>query len=224
MSSKKALIIGATGLVGKSLVKHLLEKDAYEEIIILSRRPIETSDDRLKLLLVEDFDKLADYKDQMNAHDIYCTIGTTRKKAGSKENYLKIDLEYPVEIAKLTMDQPDFNQFLMVTSLGANSGSPLFYNQTKGKVEEALISLNMKSLSIFQPSLLLGSRDDIRPLEVFAKIVSGMLSFFIIGSKKRLWAIRGDEVAEAMYMVSKNAEPGMKRYKPNDMLKMIYAW
>ncbi|MEP5612936.1 MAG: NAD-dependent epimerase/dehydratase family protein [Cyclobacteriaceae bacterium] len=224
MSSKKALIVGATGLVGKALVNHLLEKNSYEEIKILTRRDLDFKDDRLKIVLVKDFDKLSEHKDQMNADDVYCTLGTTRKKAGSKENFIKIDLEYPIELAMLTKDQPSFQQFLVVTSLGANSQSPLFYNETKGKLEEALAKLEMKSLSIFQPSLLLGNRDEFRPLEIIGKFFSTLLSFFVIGSKKRLWAIKGQEVAEAMYMVSKKNEPGLKYYKPNDMLKMIYAW
>lgn len=185
MNEKKALIVGATGLVGKELVKLLLEKDSYEEIIVLSRRPLDIEGERLKTVLIENFDNLADYKDQMNAHDIYCTIGTTRKKAGSKENFLKIDLEYPIELAKLTMNQPNFTQFLMVTSLGANAESPLFYNETKGKVEEALIALNMKSLSIFQPSLLLGKRDEIRFLEILGKVLSAILTFFCRRKQKK---------------------------------------
>ncbi|MEP1093575.1 MAG: NAD-dependent epimerase/dehydratase family protein [Cyclobacteriaceae bacterium] len=224
MSAKKALIVGATGLVGKALVKHLLEKDSYEEITILTRRDLGFKDDRLKIVLVSDFDKLSEYSKQMNTDDIYCTLGTTRKKAGSKENFIKIDLEYPLELARLTKDQPNFKQFLVVTSLGANSQSPLFYNETKGKLEEALVALEIKSLSIFQPSLLLGSRDEFRLLEAIGKFFSALLSFFVVGSKKRLWAIKGEEVAEAMYMVSKKNESGLKYYKPNDMLKMIYAW
>ncbi len=224
MSSKKALIVGATGLVGKALVRHLLEKDSYEEIVILTRRELAIKDNRLKIVMIDHFDKLSEFKDQMNVQDIYCTIGTTRKKAGSKENFLKIDYEYPIELAKLTMDQPNFQQFLMVTSLGADPESPLFYNETKGKLEEALIALDMRSLSIFQPSLLLGYRDEFRLMEEIGKFFSALLSFFVVGSKKRLWSIRGDEVAESMYLVSKKNEPGVKRYKPNDMLKMIYTW
>ena len=223
MSSKKALVVGATGLVGKALVELLLNKDHYEEIIVVSRRELTNSDERIKTMLVSDFDKLADFKDQMNAHDIYCSIGTTRKKAGSKEAFLKIDLEYPIQLAKLTMDQPSFQQFLLVSSLGADSGSPLLYNETKGKLEDALIELNMKALKIFQPSLLLGKRNEFRPLEEIGKFFSAALSFFVVGSKKRLWSIKDEEVADSMYQVAKKNEPGVERYKPNDMLRMIYS-
>ncbi len=221
-SSRKALIVGATGLVGKALVRLLLKKDRYEEIVVLTRRELAVKDNRLKIVLIEDFDQLAEYKDQMNVHDVYCTIGTTRKKAGSKEAFLKIDLEYPVELAKLTKDQPNFRQFLMVTSYGANPDSPLFYNQTKGQVEEELIKLDMRALKIFQPSLLLGYRDEFRLLEEIGKFFSALFSFFMVGPKKRLWSIRGDEVAEAMLLIAKKDKPGLKRYKPNKMLKLVY--
>ncbi|MEQ9403085.1 MAG: NAD-dependent epimerase/dehydratase family protein [Cyclobacteriaceae bacterium] len=222
--SKKALVVGATGLVGKALVDLLLRKDYYEEIIVLTRRETGVTDSRLKTVLIDNFDNLADFKDQMNAHDIYCSIGTTRKKAGSKEAFLKIDFEYPMELARLTMVQPDFQQFLLVSSLGANADSPLFYNETKGKLEDALIALDMKALKIFQPSLLLGKRDEFRPLEEVGKFFSAVLSFFVVGSKKRLWSIKDEEVADSMYQVAKKNEPGFKRYKPNDMLRMIYSW
>lgn len=223
MSSKKALIAGATGLVGKALVRLLLEKEYYDEIVILSRRELAIKDNRLKVVIVEDFDNLADHKDQLDVHDVYCAIGTTRKKAGSKEAFLKIDVEYPLELAKLTMNQPSFQQFLVVTSVGANSDSPLFYNQAKGKVEDALVELNMRSLKIFQPSLLIGYRDEFRLIEELAKFLSMILSFFIVGSKKTLWSIRGDEVADAMYKIAKQNKEGVKRYKPAKMLKMVYS-
>lgn len=224
MSSKKALVVGATGLVGKALVDLLVSKDYYDEIVVLSRRALEVSSPKLTTVLVDDFDKLADFKEQMNVHDVYCSLGTTRKKAGSKEAFLKVDLEYQLEVARLTMSQPNFQQFLLVSSLGANSDSPLFYNETKGKLEDELIALNMRSLKIFQPSLLLGKREEFRLLEQIGKFLSSILSFFVVGSKKRLWSIKDQEVADAMYQVAKENEEGMKRYKPNDMFRMIYQW
>lgn len=224
MSSKKALIAGATGLVGKALVELVSSKEYYDEIVVLSRRKLDNSNPKITTVLVDDFDKLADFQDKMDVHDVYCSLGTTRKKAGSKEAFLKVDLEYQLELARLTMNQANFQQFMLVSSLGANSDSPLFYNETKGKLEDELIDLNMKALKIFQPSLLLGKRKDFRLLEEVGKFVSAALSFFVVGSKKRLWSIKDEEVAEAMYQVAKKVEPGLKRYKPNDMFRLIYSW
>lgn len=218
--SKKALVVGATGLVGKELVKLLTEKDFYDEIVVVSRRPLDLKDDKIKPIVLETFDHLDTVKDQLNVHDVYCAIGTTRKKAGSKDAFLKIDLEYPIAVAMLTMDQSNFQQFLVVTSLGAKADSPLFYNRAKGKLEVALEKLNMRALKIFQPSLLLGKRDEVRLLEGFAKAVSAILSFFVIGSKKRIWSIHAHEVAEAMYRVAKLNEEGVQRHKPDQMLEI----
>ena len=220
---KKALIVGATGLVGKSLLNLLLTKDYYDEVVVISRRPISVENEKLHNVLIPDFENLSDHKSEMNVHDVYCTLGTTRKKAGSKEIFLKVDLEYPIELALHTMQQSNFQQFLVVTSLGANASSPLFYNRTKGKLEVALEKLNMKALKIFQPSLLLGHREEFRFLEEVAKFVSKALSFFVVGSKKKVGSIHADEVAAAMYQVARLNEPGLKRYKPNDMLKLVHT-
>lgn len=223
-TTKKALIAGATGLVGKALVNLLLEKEYYEEIVILSRRELAVDDERLKVVIVSDFDKLEEHQSALNVEDVYCSLGTTRKKAGSKEAFLKVDVDYPMKLAELTKDQPRFQQFLLVSSLGANADSPLFYNETKGKLEQALEDLEMNGLKIFQPSLLLGKREEFRLLEEVGKAVSALLSFFVVGSKKRLWSIKDEEVAYAMYQVAKQEQSGVERFKPNDMLKMMYVW
>ena len=224
MPDKRALVVGATGLVGKELIKHLILKDSYKQITVLSRRPLEIQNEKLNTVIVEDFEKLEEHSENLDVEDIYCVLGTTRKKAGSKENFIKVDHDFPLNLARLTKDQPSFKQFLVVTSMGANSSSPLFYNEVKGKLEEALEELNMRSLKIFQPSLLIGKREEFRFLESLAIFFSRLLSFFVVGSKKRLWSIYASEVAEAMYLMSKSDTKGVERYKPNDMLKMLYAW
>ena len=217
---KIALITGATGLVGKALVRLLLEKDYYSKIIILSRRELEIKDNRIEMIILQDFDKMEDIADQLNAHDVYCALGTTLKQAGSKEKFKKIDVEWPLMLARIVKDQPLFSQFLMVTSHGANSESPLFYNQVKGEVEDELLKMDFKSLKIFQPSLLLGYRDDFRFWEEVMKFLSALLSFFMIGSKTRLWSIRGIEVASSMYKVARRADPGTETFTPRKMIQM----
>ena len=222
----KAIILGATGLVGGELLIKLLADQNFDSINALVRRPLQSLTDAGPKLstTVLDFENLKSHKESFKGDILFCALGTTRKKAGSKEAFLKIDLDYPIELAQLTMNQPNFQQFLLVSSLGANSDSPLFYNETKGKLEDALIALDMKALKIFQPSLLLGKRDEFRFLEEIGKFLSSILSFFVVGSKKRLWSIKDEEVADSMYQVAKKNEPGLKRYKPNDMLRMIYSW
>jgi uncharacterized protein YbjT (DUF2867 family) len=217
---KTALIVGATVLVGKALIRLLLTKDFYQKIIVLSRRELEIKDNRIEMVILEDFDKMEKIASKLNANDVYCALGTTLKQAGSKEDFLKIDVEYPIRLAKIVREQPLFEQFLMVTSHGANSDSPLFYNKVKGQVEDELIKLNLKSLRIFQPSLLLGYRDDFRFKEEVAKFFSAVLTFFMVGTKTQLWTIRGSEVAAAMYSIAIRREDGLKKYTVRRMIQL----
>jgi len=217
-----ALVTGATGLVGKALIRLLLSKDYYQKIIVLARRELEIKDNRIEMVLLEDFDKMSEVADKLNAHDVYCALGSTIKQAGSKEKFLKIDVEWPLQLARITKDQPLFEQFLMVTAVGANADSPLFYNQVKGQVEDELEKMDLKALKIFQPSLLLGYRDEFRLLEEVYKFLSSILSFFMVGTKRKLWSIRGTEVAAAMFHVARRREPGLEKFKPRRMIQLAY--
>jgi uncharacterized protein YbjT (DUF2867 family) len=223
MSARKAVIFGATGLVGRQLVRLMLKDDRYDSVVIVTRSPFEIQDPKLVEVRIKDFDNLQKHSSKMNGHDFYCSVGTTRQKAGSKEAFLKVDVEYPITLAKIASQQKDFKQFLVVTAVGANSSSPLFYNKAKGQLEDELQKLGLKSLKIFQPSLLLGDRTEFRFMEEVAKVVSGIASFFMIGSKKRVGAIRDVEVAKAMIEVAQKNEEGFRRIKPGKMIDIAYS-
>lgn len=209
-------------MVGHQLLRILLGHKHYDRIVVISRKPLDTDDSRIENVILEDFDQLDSISDKFNVNDVYCCLGTTMKKAGSKEVYRKIDHDYPIKMAELAMKQPDFKQYLVVTAVGANPDSPLFYNELKGHLEKSLRDLNMKSLKIFRPSLLLGKRGEFRILEEIAKVLTAIFTFFMIGtSTKRLWTIHDHEVARAMYQVAKWEEEGTKVYSPKDMLKIL---
>lgn len=220
MSHKTALISGATGLVGRELIQLLLKHDYYSKIVVLTRRNIDVEDDRLEIVIVNDFEELMNFESTFDVHHHYCLLGTTMKKAGSKVAFMKIDHDYPFQLAQLAGRQPNFEHFLLVTSLGANAKSKIFYNRVKGETEDSIISLGLKSLKIFRPSLLLGHRDELRIGEEVGKILSTILSFFIIGYKRKLWTIHGDEVAKAMFNVAKDETQGLQKFQPQDMLKI----
>ncbi len=220
---KTALISGATGLVGRALVRHLLEQDYYDQIVVLTRRDLLIKDNRLRVVLLDSYEHLDQYKQHLDLNDVYCALGTTLKKAGSKENFRRIDVDYPLMLARAVKDQPNFEQFLIVTAIGANPDSPLFYNQIKGELEKQLEQMNFASLKIFQPSLLLGYRDDFRFVEEMGKLFSSIFSFFLIGSHAQLWSIKGIDVARAMFQVAKQHKPGVKRYRPGKMRKLAHS-
>ncbi|MFY0651536.1 MAG: NAD-dependent epimerase/dehydratase family protein [Cyclobacteriaceae bacterium] len=220
MDKKSVLIVGATGLVGRQVLDVILKNDYYEEILLIGRRSVGVKDNRIKELII-DFEKFEEYKDQISANDYYCCIGSTLKQAGSKDNFKKIDFSYPLMLAQHAKEDPKFEQFLMVSSYGANANSALFYNEIKGITEDALQQVGLKRLLIFQPSLLLGYRKDFRPFEEAAKLVSSVLSFFIIGTRMRFWAIKGSEVALAMFILAKrNLEEGTHVFKPLQMIRL----
>ncbi len=157
MSTHTALIVGATGLVGKHLLDHMLTKTYYSKIKILSRRALEMDDPRVEVIVISDFAEMNSISEQLQAEDYYCVLGTTIKLAGSKENFKKVDLDYPLMLAEIAQKSPEFRQYLVVTAAGSNADSPLFYNQVKGQLEEGLKQLHLRGLKIFRPSLLLGS-------------------------------------------------------------------
>ncbi|MGB3463824.1 MAG: oxidoreductase [Cyclobacteriaceae bacterium] len=213
MGNKSALIIGATGLVGNELTQRILSSDDYSQINIISRSKT-TFDDYRITETNDDFENLSQHPEQFNVDDVFCCIGTTMKKAGSKEKFVRIDYHYPMEIARLSLKEPSVKNFLIVTAVGANPDSSIFYNQVKGELERDLQKLDFKSLHIFRPSLLLGDRNEFRIWESVAKAFSAFLSFFLIGSEKKIWAIQSEKVAEAMHNVAREGKQGTYFYEP----------
>ncbi|MEQ9307298.1 MAG: NAD-dependent epimerase/dehydratase family protein [Marinoscillum sp.] len=224
MSNNTALIAGSSGLVGSSLVNQLINDNYYQKVIVLTRRPLGLTDPKVEEVVVEDFDTLASAQEQLIAQDYFCCLGTTIKQAGSKEQFKKVDLEYPLELARIAQKSPSYKHFLIVTAAGANADSPLFYNQVKGEVEEQLRAMKISGLKVFRPSLLLGDRRDFRLGEEIAKFVSNLFSFFMVGLKRKLWSIKASDVAKSMLLVAKEQRPGYRVYNSNDMIKRISSF
>lgn len=167
-ADKKAIVIGATGLVGQALVSELQQSDSFETITVVVRKKLDTLDSYSKVnqLVIEDFLLLNDEDVNTYTHAFSC-LGSTIKKAGSKEAFYAIDYEINAHFADLIQDKNI--HFLIVSALGANANSPVFYNKVKGELEDYLKSLSIFKLSIFQPSLLIGKRSDVRLLEDMAQ-------------------------------------------------------
>lgn len=205
--NKKALIIGATGLIGNELVKLLLKSDYYQKIYVLVRRETGLSNDKLEKILAN-FDDLEESLKSIQVDDIYNCLGTTIKKAGSKEEFYKVDFTYPIEIARI-MKKNGSGTFLNVSALGAKKGSIIFYNRVKGELEDALQNTGFSSLVIFRPSLLLGDRKEKRTGEDIAKKTYKVLDKIFVGPFKKYSGIKGQTVAYAMFEMAKRNPQGL---------------
>lgn len=210
--AKTALVLGASGLVGSHCLQLLLDNAAYDKIIVWLRKPLPVQHAKLQQEIIA-FDQLSQYADKLkNVQEIFCCLGTTIKKAGSPEAFYKVDFTYPHEIAKLAA-QTGVQQFLIVTALGANSRSSIFYNRVKGEIETALGKLALPGLQIFRPSLLLGERQEFRLGERIGASVFKALSFAFIGPLRRYRAIEASVVAEAMIRIAQKNLTGVNIFE-----------
>lgn len=221
--TKSALIIGASGLVGKLLSEAILQNDYYLSITLVLRRSIDLKyDKRVKIITISDFDALDQYEEDLFSEDVFCCLGSTMKKAGSKSAFEKSDLIYPLKVATINQKNPNFKNYLIVTSQGANAKSLFYYNQVKGKCEQALLALNLPGLKVFRPSLLLGNRIEKRGAEVFfnflIQAVSSPLKVLGISS---FWSIEAVIVARAMLQVAMNENEGTVFYNAKAMVQLI---
>jgi uncharacterized protein YbjT (DUF2867 family) len=212
---RTALLVGASGLVGGELLDLLLSDSVYEKVVVLTRKPISIDNAKYQNHVV-DFDRLTEYYNDIVAQDIFCCLGTTMRVAGSKDAFKKVDYTYPLEIARLAK-AAGAEQYLLVSALGANEKSSIFYNKVKGEVEHAIEALNYQSFNVFRPSLLLGSRSEQRNGEDAAKIFYKIFGFIIPAKYK---AIEARSVAMAMLTAAKSKNPGLMIYESDTMRKM----
>ena len=215
---KTALIIGGTGLIGNKLLKLLLESSDYEKVIAFSKREMQLKHPKLVLEII-DFDKPESYANLVQGDDFFCTIGTTIKKAGSKEAFRKVDYQYPKQFATIALEN-GIKQFLLISSLGADEKSGNFYLKTKGEIQSFLKNSSFESVSIVQPSLLLGDRKEFRFGEQVGAIVMKIFSFLLIGSLKKYKPIHGDTVAKALFTVAQKSKKGFTIYE-SDLLEQL---
>lgn len=179
-----AVIIGATGAVGKEILKEILGSEYYERIYVLGRNSISRlpEDDRLTKVVI-DFENIRFDTSILDDTDVFAALGTTIKIAGSKENQRKIDVDYTVNFAKLC--EGKVRSFNVVSAIGAKSNSKNFYNSLKGELEDKLKEMNLGTLRIFQPSLLISRRDDNRFLEEIFMKVAPIFQFVLKGKTKK---------------------------------------
>lgn len=200
---RTALIAGASGLVGGHCLNLLLKSNRYSEVISIGRRDLPIIHPKLDQKVV-DFDDLKSYAHDLAADDVFCCLGTTIKKAGSKEAFYKVDHTYVTKLAEVCKSRIT-TQFLVVSAMGADKSSLIFYNRVKGEMERDLQQMELNTVHIFRPSLLLGEREEQRAGEDFAAKVMQPLSKFMVGPLHKYKPIEAESVAKAMlYAASQN--------------------
>lgn len=214
----KVILVGASGLIGNHLLSDLISSDDISEITLLVRNKMGISNPKVKELVIN-FDEINQYSSKITGDIIYCCIGTTKSKTPDATNYRKIDLEYPLNLAKIGAKN-GVSQFHVISSLGANSESKNAYLKLKGELEKELKKLNIQSLHIYQPSFLDGNRKENRPLEKIMLPIMKLINPLLLGPFENYRSIKASDVAKAMINQSKKELKGVFTY-PSKQIKEL---
>ncbi len=217
---KTAIILGASGLTGRLLLNQLLEDEEYASVRIFSRRSLGLSHPKLKEY-VGDLLKLGDFKKDFTGDEVFCCIGTTAKKTKDKGAYKKIDFGIPTAAAKLARENK-IKSFLVISALGANHNSNVFYNRTKGEMEKVVLNQKIQNTYILRPSLINGKREENRLGEGIGSIIMKMINPFLFGGWEKYRAIEAETIANAMHALAQ-AKPDYKIIE-SDKIQEIGAY
>jgi len=207
---RTALLIGGTGLVGSHCLTQLLRDPTYGRVVALVRRPLPLTDAKLVAQVV-DFDQVGEV-DLPRVDDVYCTLGTTIRRAGSRAAFHRVDHDYVVALARRSAER-GASQFILVSALGANPHSSVFYNRVKGETERDVAALPFRAVHILRPSLLVGERSEHRPLEHVSIWIFTALAPLLVGPARRYRPIPAELVARAMLAVARLGESGTHVYQ-----------
>jgi uncharacterized protein YbjT (DUF2867 family) len=216
--NKTALVLGSSGLIGSHLLNFLLLDPAYARVVSFVRKPQYHKHTKLEEVII-DFNQLAKYRELFKGDDLFCCLGTTMAKAGSKKAFYKVDYQYPYESASIAAANK-VSQFLLVSSVGANPKSLFFYSRVKGELEGAVQQLGFWSTHIFQPSVLLGERNENRFGEEIAGKIGKVLDGITGGLLTKYRPIEADVVAKAMVSAAQRLKPGVHIYPSHWLQKM----
>lgn len=199
MEKRTAMIAGASGLTGSHLVKFLCENETYEKVTIIVRNAISFSHPKL-ITKVKNLNQVTK-DDFVGVDDFFCCLGTTMKKAGSKEAFEQVDLIAPIQMGKFAQSQ-GAKHMLVISAMGANPESNVYYNRVKGTMEDKVSMLSLPHVSIFRPSLLTGNREEFRLGERFGEIAMTLLKPAFVGPLKKYRSIEAKQVAFAMMKIA----------------------
>lgn len=202
VKGKTALVFGSSGLTGTSLIRLLIEDVDYSNIKLFVRKSLAITHPKIEQIIITNHFKPSDIQEKLVGDELFCCIGTTMKKAGSKEAFEEVDLNIPVQLSQVAAKN-SIQKFFVISSIGASSKSGNFYLRTKGKMEEQVQLAGIEKVYIFRPSLILGERHEKRFGENLGKIFYKVLSFAFIGPMKKYKGIEAESIARTMIQVAK---------------------
>ena len=194
--SKSAIILGATGLTGSYILEELLNNDVYDKVISFSRNPLAIKHDKLKSIEC-DLLNLEEQKYAFKADDVYVCIGTTNNKTPNKKLYREIDFGIPVTAAQLCRENM-IDNIAVMSSLGANANSTVFYPKTKGEMESSVLEMEIPNTFLLRPSMIMGPRKEKRFGETMGKMIAFIIGPLLVGPLKKYKGIHAETIAKAM--------------------------
>lgn len=206
--TKSALVVGATGVVGRALIEQLCAHDAYHRVLVWVRRPLAWTHPKLAVHVM-DFEKI-DTIPLESIDEVFCALGTTQKKAGSRAQFWRVDVEYPIAVAQWAM-HAGASQYVLVSSPGAHARSPLLYLRAKGEVEVGIRGVGFSRVLIIHPPIIIGSRPEKRLAEsLSAKLLLCLPSAWLT----TLRPMNGDAIARAVCGFAQQTQHGCFIRKP----------
>ena len=216
---KKAIIFGASGLVGSHVLDLLLEHPAYDRVTIVVRK--DTGKKHPKLVtLIGDYNSLPALKEQLTGDELYLALGTTKEKTPDKQLYYQVDHDYPVLAASIAKENGVKSVFL-VSAVGSNVKSGVFYVRMKGETERDLMAVGIEHTHIFRPSMIMGQRKESRPLEKFFITVFSAINPLLVGKWKIYRGISGEEIAQAMVNAAQRPSEKVQLYHWAEMMALV---
>ncbi len=219
INSKKieVAVFGATGLIGSILIKYLKQFSKFKKINLVLRSPVDLKGENVKIHKIDLFKKSEILHSLNTSKVVFVAIGTTLSKVkGNKEKYRRIEFGITKDIAD-SCKELGIDKLILVSSSGANLKSKSFYLNLKGSIEKYMTDLNLKSVSILRPSLLLGKRNEKRFVEKLAQFVIPKISFFMPSKYK---AIKAETVAKAMLQLSTTESKGVKIFHYKEIMDL----
>jgi len=218
---KNVLLIGASGLIGSELVQLLLRDDKIKSVKVFVRKTLAITDQKLIEILVN-FERLEDFKHEFQGDALFCCIGTTRNKTPDLVAYKAID--YGIVLAAATLAKKNqVPQVHLVSAIGANISSKIFYNRLKGEIEKDVLKLDFPNTLIYQPAMLIGKRSESRPAEFIVQKLMPFFDVFLLGKAQKYHSIEAKKVAESMLYNLHKPKEGATVLKYQKMINAITA-